>query len=99
MPMRCPACGSAACDLFYAVDSVPTNSCLLVTDRESALGFPTGDIRLCFCGDCGFIFNAAFRTELTIYSEEYEETQGLSPTFNAFSQDIDRKSTRLKSSN
>ena len=84
----CPSCGSAACDLFYEVDAVPTNSCLLVPDREAALRFPTGDIRLRFCRRCGFIFNAAFRPELTTYSEAYEETQGFSPTFNVFNRDL-----------
>src|SRR3546814_10227213 len=84
----CPSCGSAACDLFYEVDAVPTNSCLLVPDREAALRFPTGDIRLRFCRRCGFIFNAAYRPELTTYSEAYEETQGFSPTFNVFNRDL-----------
>src|SRR3546814_10391988 len=84
----CPSCGSSACDLFYEVDAVPTNSCLLVPDREAALRFPTGDIRLRFCRRCGFIFNAAFRPELTTYSEAYEETQSFSPTFNVFNRDL-----------
>ena len=67
---------------------MPANSCLLVEDRARALGFPTGDIVLALCRKCGFIFNAAWDAERTIYSDQYEETQGFSPTFNAFNRAI-----------
>jgi hypothetical protein len=76
------------CNPFYEVRGVPTNSCLLVEDRARALDFPTGDIVLAVCNACGFIFNAAWDPERTIYSEQYEETQGFSPTFNAFNRAI-----------
>jgi len=81
----CPNCGSSGCcHPFYEVLSVPTNSCLLVEDRARALDFPTGDIVLSLCSGCGFIFNAAWDSERTVYSDQYEETQGFSPTFNTF---------------
>jgi hypothetical protein len=70
------------------VRGVPTNSCLLVEDRARALDFPTGDIVLAFCRKCGFIFNAVWDPERTIYSDQYEETQGFSPTFNSFNRAI-----------
>jgi SAM-dependent methyltransferase len=60
---------------------VPVNSVLLLPTRQEALEFPTGDIRLAFCPDCGFIYNDAFDASLLEYSERYEETQGYSPTF------------------
>src|SRR4029077_13138324 len=59
-----------------------------VEDRARALDFPTGDIALAVCSGCGFIFNAAWDPERTIYSDQYEETQGFSPTFNAFNRAI-----------
>jgi len=68
--------------------SVPTNSCLLVEDRARALRFPTGDIVLAVCRRCGFIFNTAWNSERTVYSDLYEETQGFSPTFNVFNRGI-----------
>jgi hypothetical protein len=80
----CPNCGADDTDDFYRVDEVPTNSCLLVESREKAIHFPTGDIELAFCRACGFIFNAAFQPMRTIYSAQYEETQGYSSTFKAF---------------
>jgi SAM-dependent methyltransferase len=76
------------CRPFYEVLGVPTNSCLLVEDRARALDFPTGDIVLAVCSGCGFIFNAAWNPERTIYSDQYEETQGFSPTFNTFNRSI-----------
>ena len=86
---KCPNCRSqGCCHPFYEVRRVPTNSCLLVEDRARALGFPTGDIVLACCRKCGFIFNAAWDPKRTIYSDQYEETQGFSPTFNAFNRAI-----------
>jgi hypothetical protein len=85
--ITCPNCRSEDCDPpFYQVRNVPTNSCLLIDDRRQALDFPTGDIALVVCKACGFIFNAAWDAEKTTYSDQYEETQGFSPTFNKFNQ-------------
>jgi hypothetical protein len=70
--------------VFHEVANVPTNSCILLETRAEALAYPRGDIRLAFCPDCGFVFNAAFDQRLTEYSGRYEETQGFSPTFSAF---------------
>ncbi len=87
----CPNCRSSSsegCHPFYEVRGVPTNSCLLIEDRTRALDFPTGDIVLAVCSGCGFIFNAAWDSARTVYSDQYEETQGFSPTFNAFNRAI-----------
>ena len=84
----CPNCRASYCHPFYEVLGVPTNSCLLIDDRAGALNFPTGDVVLAICGGCGFIFNAAWDPLRTIYSYQYEETQGFSPTFNAFNRTI-----------
>jgi hypothetical protein len=50
--------------------------------------YPKGDIFLGFCPQCGFISNVAFDPKLTEYSERYEETQGFSPTFRKFHQEL-----------
>ena len=71
-------------DVFFTLDDVPVNSCILVDSRETALAFPRGDIELGFCGHCGFVANVAFRQELAEYSGRYEGTQGFSETFNRF---------------
>jgi SAM-dependent methyltransferase len=86
---RCPNCSSTGgCHPVHEVLGVPTNSCLLIDDRARALDFPTGDIVLAVCSGCGFIFNAAWDAQRTVYSDQYEETQGFSATFNAFNRAI-----------
>jgi hypothetical protein len=71
-------------EIFYELERVPVHSVLLLPTREEAITYPRGDIRLGFCRACGFISNTAFDPSLHEYSERYEETQGYSPTFNAF---------------
>ncbi|HEX2980154.1 MAG TPA: class I SAM-dependent methyltransferase [Anaerolineaceae bacterium] len=66
------------------MDDVPVHSVQLVYSREEAIEFPTGQIDLGFCRQCGFIFNIAFDPQLHDYAKEYESTQGFSPTFNSF---------------
>jgi SAM-dependent methyltransferase len=81
---RCPGCGSHRRTVFYELSGLPVHSVLLVPTQAQARSFPQGDLRLAFCQDCGFISNAAFQPEKLAYSSAYEETQGFSPTFNAF---------------
>jgi hypothetical protein len=52
--------------------------------REQALAFPRGDIDLAFCRTCGFIGNTRFDIGLNSYNPDYEETQGYSPRFMQF---------------
>lgn len=80
----CPACGGDDLRDFHSVKRVPTNSCILLKTREEALAYPTGDITLAHCADCGFVFNRSFDLAKTEYSGRYEETQAYSPTFNRF---------------
>jgi SAM-dependent methyltransferase len=82
--VTCPCCLERTMEPFYEVHGVPTNSCILLPTKEEALSYPTGDIRLAFCPNCGFISNIAFDAKLTEYSGRYEETQAFSPTFNSF---------------
>lgn len=98
----CPGCGEQNVSNFYSVKNAPVHSVLLMSSREQAVNFPTGDIELGFCQSCGFIFNTAFDAALQSYSQDYEETQGFSETFNAFhkqlaQQMIDHHNLRNKS--
>jgi hypothetical protein len=87
----CPSCQEGRLEEFYEVKSVPTNSCILLESAEAARAYPRGDIRLGFCGACGFISNVAYDDSLTEYSGRYEETQGFSPTFGAFHERLARR--------
>lgn len=86
--MTCPCCGGRRVDVFYEVTRVPVNSVLQLPTREEALSFPTGDIALGFCADCGFVYNTAFRSELLEYSDRYDPTQAFSPTFNQWHEEL-----------
>jgi SAM-dependent methyltransferase len=88
---RCPACGTQRVEIFHRLSGVPVNSCILVDDRAAAIEFPTGDIELGFCDECGFIWNTRFDASLIEYSASYEETQAFSPRFRAFADALARQ--------
>ena len=89
-PYVCPSCGSRAERPFYEVDDVPVHQVKLVRTRDQALNCVRGDIRLCFCPSCGFVWNGAFDSARMRYEEDYESTQAVSPTFNAFHERLAR---------
>jgi len=60
---------------------------VLLDSRAEAADFPKGELELAFCG-CGFIQNGLFDPGLLDYSQDYEESQGFSPTFEAFAQGL-----------
>ncbi len=84
----CPSCGQSNIASFFELTNIPVNSCFMVDTRAEALGFPKDNLRLGFCRSCGFIFNELFDIERLRYSSAYEETQGFSPRFNAFAQEL-----------
>lgn len=83
---RCPNCGAEDGYIFHRAPGVPVNSCLLLSDRSSAEAMATGDIDLAFCDTCAFVFNAAWESGATVYSDLYEETQVFSGTYRAYQQ-------------
>ena len=82
----CPSCGSNKLRIFHEVNHASVHSVLLLSTREKAQNYTTGNISLAHCHNCGFISNAKFDPSLHEYSSRYEETQGFSPTFNVFQQ-------------
>jgi len=88
----CPSCGAPGMSIFYNVNDVPVNSCVLLSNEQQALNFPRGDVALGFCETCGLISNVAFDQSKVNYSSVYEDQQCFSPTFNAFASGL---ATRL----
>jgi hypothetical protein len=80
----CPSCASEHTTVFHSQDGVPAHSVMNFPDPGSAVEYPRGRIELAFCGECGFVFNAAYDPRLQEYSDRCEESQGFSPTFTAF---------------
>lgn len=84
----CPNCAARGMKTFYAVANIPVHSVLLMPTRAEAQDFPRRDLKLGFCPACGFVCNVIFDPAVHQYSQRYEETQGFSPTFNAFARQL-----------
>jgi SAM-dependent methyltransferase len=80
----CQACGASGMVAFHEANTVPTQSCVLLDGPGEAAAYPTGDILLAFCEQCGFIQNTRFDLSLVDYSMPTEESQAFSPRFNEF---------------
>jgi len=82
--LDCPSCGTPGMTVFYEVNDVPVHSCIMLPNEREAREFPRGNVRLGFCGHCGFYCNTAFDTTVQEYTSSYEDQQSFSPTFNSF---------------
>ena len=89
----CPSCGGQVERAFYEVGEVPVHQVKLVRTRNEALSCVKGDVRMCFCPQCGFVWNGAFDPARMSYEEDYESTQAVSPIFNAFHERLARDLT------
>jgi SAM-dependent methyltransferase len=84
----CPACGAGGLEIFHEQREIPVHSCRLVDTREEAESFPRGSLRLGLCHACGFITNTVYDPSLQSYFVSYEETQGFSPRFRIFMNEL-----------
>lgn len=84
----CPNCETGELEAFYEVKGIPVHSVLLMPSRDHAVGYPKRDLKLGFCRNCGFISNSVFDSTVHEYSTSCEESQGFSPTFNAFAKNL-----------
>jgi SAM-dependent methyltransferase len=84
----CPNCFSKGLTLFYAADNIPVHSTVQTASPEEAVNFPRGRLELGFCSNCGFVCNTAYDASLQEYCSNCEESQGFSPTFNAFAKKL-----------
>ena len=85
---KCPSCSSDGLQIFYQIDNIPVHSVLNIRSQREALSFPRADLHLGFCQFCGFISNTVFDGQLLRYSSDCEESQGYSPTFSRFMQNM-----------
>jgi SAM-dependent methyltransferase len=87
---RCPNCGAEGMCPFYESRGIPVHSCMMVDSAHAALEFPTRDLRLGFCGQCGFVANVIFDSDVQHYTAGYEEQQSYSPRFRRFQTELIR---------
>jgi SAM-dependent methyltransferase len=86
--MQCPNCFSRGISLFYSADNIPVHSTVQTASPQEAVEFPRGRLQLGFCAACGFVCNTAYDAKLQEYCSNCEESQGFSPTFNAFAKKL-----------
>ena len=84
----CPNCSAGGMEILYSIEKIPVHSTINLASKEEAIKFPTGNLRLGFCGKCGFLSNTAYDSSLQEYSQSCEESQHVSPTFNKFAHDL-----------
>jgi SAM-dependent methyltransferase len=84
MTRTCPNCGGRDLASLYSIDDIPVHSTIQLTDRDAALKFPKGNLTLSYCPRCAFLCNSRYDASVQEYSMQCEESQHVSPTFNAF---------------
>ena len=85
---QCPGCGGRGAVVFYQMEGIPANSCILMASREAALGCARGKMELGLCERCGLISNAAFDQGTQDFTQGYEGTQAFSSCFNEFAKSL-----------
>ena len=84
----CPCCGAAELQPFFPLNRVLVHCCRLTDSQAEARAYPRGELELAHCSSCGVITNHRFQPEVMTYAQDYEETQGFSPTFARFARNL-----------
>jgi SAM-dependent methyltransferase len=81
-PIVCPSChrqsGFAS---LLQLTGLPVHTTRLMHSEAMAKAFPTGNLSLTLCEQCGFIFNSEYNPELQDYLPDSEEAQTCSTVF------------------
>ena len=80
----CPVCQASSATMFLHREAVPVCQNLIMEDERSARAIPRGDLSLCVCDECGFVFNRAFEASALRYGANYDNTQTCSPFFTQY---------------
>jgi SAM-dependent methyltransferase len=83
---KCPVCNSTGVVVFFEVFQIPVHCNVLWPTQDVAIRAPKGDVRLGFCGDCGYIFNLVFDPALMEYTQDYENSLHFSPRFQSYAE-------------
>ena len=88
----CPVCDTPKATRFLRRAAVPVHQNLLLASARAARAIQRGDLDMHVCGECGFVFNAAFDPALLDYGPSYENSQEHS---RAFSEHLDTLTRHL----
>jgi len=84
----CPVCGARATRDFLQVPRVPVTCTSIFATPAEARAIPSGNIDLCACVHCGFVFNRSFDPKLGELGARYESSQAASAHFSAFAKSL-----------
>lgn len=84
----CPVCSATNIEPLLHINAVPVHCNLLWPSYTEAVNAPKGDIDLCFCRQCGHVFNRAFDSALMAYTQAYENSLHFSARFQTFIEDL-----------
>ena len=86
--VRCPACSCMGAESFYDLKGVPIDGATVFNDQQSARNSACGDISLCLCENCGYIFNKVFDESVFNNQGSYQDQQGYSPAFQKYAEQL-----------
>ena len=82
--MTCALCEAADVTVFLTRDQAPVHQNVLYGDAESARAVARGQLQMTVCGQCGFVYNAAFDPARITYARGYDNDQTFSPYFDRY---------------
>jgi SAM-dependent methyltransferase len=88
---NCPLCGAGEIAVFLRRRGVPAHQNVICDSEHAALSIARGDIDLCCCEGCGFVFNGAFDSNKISYGAEYDNNQNCSGHFDAYVDQLVRR--------
>ncbi|SCY87094.1 class I SAM-dependent methyltransferase [Desulfoluna spongiiphila] len=81
MNVCCPLCGSFLLVEVYNLSGMPVFQNKVYGNPDDARSSVSGDVLLCNCRNCGFIWNASFDDTKMEYDENYQNEQANSSSF------------------
>src|SRR5579859_767295 len=87
---ECPVCGDSRLVEVLRQWDVPVHQNLVLATRSAALSITRGDLDMCACERCGFVYNRAFDASKLSYGPQYENTQLSSPAFQNYASELVR---------
>ena len=85
---KCIVCGSQKIIPVIKILEMPIFCNVLLSSKTEAINALKGDLDICFCENCGHIFNKAFNSRILKYTEDYDNTLRYSRKFQTFAEEL-----------
>jgi SAM-dependent methyltransferase len=88
MSILCDACGRGTLEPFADLGEIPVLCGVHWADQGEALASPAGRMVMAYCGQCAYVRNVAFESELMVYDQTMDTNLHHSPAFQRFSAEL-----------